>query len=57
MNTVYYETIDKLEKMGVNPDYVQGMGRGIPGKPTAARAKGHGCILSRLRGWSEQDHR
>ena len=29
MNTVYYETIDKLEKMGVNPDYVQGWAGGI----------------------------
>ena len=29
MNTVYYETIDKLEKMGVNPDYVQGWAGGF----------------------------
>ena len=33
MNTVYYETIDKLEKMGVNPDYLQGWVGGFLGNP------------------------
>ena len=33
INTVYYETIDKLEKMGVNPDYVQGWAGGFLGNP------------------------
>ena len=33
MNTVYYETIDKLEKMGVSTDYVQGWAGGFLGNP------------------------
>ena len=33
MNMVYYETIDKLEKMGVNPDYLQGWVGGFLGNP------------------------
>ena len=33
MNTVYYETSDKLEKMGVNPDYLQGWVGGFLGNP------------------------
>ena len=33
MNLVYYETIDKLEKMDTNPDYVQGWVGGFLGNP------------------------
>ena len=33
MNMGYYETIDKLEKMGVNPDYLQGWVGGFLGNP------------------------
>ena len=33
MNMIYYETIDKLEKMDVNPDYVQGWVGGFLGNP------------------------
>ena len=33
MNMVYYETIDKLEKMDTNPDYVQGWVGGFLGNP------------------------
>lgn len=33
MNMVYYETIDKLEKMDANPDYVQGWVGGFLGNP------------------------
>ena len=33
MNMGYYETIDKLEKMDVNPDYVQGWVGGFLGNP------------------------
>jgi len=33
MNSIYYETIDKLEKMGVNQDYVRGWAGGFLGNP------------------------
>ncbi|MGA0342976.1 MAG: Alvin_2107 family globule sulfur oxidation protein [Arenicellales bacterium] len=33
MDSIYYETVDKLEKMGVDPDYVQGWVGGFLGNP------------------------
>ena len=33
MYSVYYETVDTLEKMGVDPDYVQGWVGGYLGNP------------------------
>lgn len=33
MNPMYYEMIDKLEKMGVDPDYLQGWVGGFLGNP------------------------
>ena len=33
MNMVYYETIERLEKMGANPDHVQGWVGGFLGNP------------------------
>ena len=33
MNTEYYETIDSLEKQGVDPEYIQGWAGGFLGNP------------------------
>ena len=33
MNNTYYETVDKLEKMGIDPDYIQGWMGGFLGNP------------------------
>ena len=33
MNSIYYDTIDKLEKMGVEPEYIQGWAGGFLGNP------------------------
>lgn len=33
MNTTYYETVDKLEKMGVDKEYIQGWMGGFLGNP------------------------
>ncbi|KAA3621099.1 MAG: hypothetical protein DWQ08_14575 [Proteobacteria bacterium] len=33
MNTTYYETVDKLEKMGVDKEYIQGWIGGYFGNP------------------------
>ena len=33
MSTVYYETIDKMEKKGVNPDYINGWACGFLHNP------------------------
>lgn len=33
MNTTYYETVDKLEKTGVDSDYIQGWMAGFLGNP------------------------
>ena len=32
MSTAYYQTVDQLEKMGVDPDYLQGWVGGYLGK-------------------------
>lgn len=34
MNTTYYETVDKLEKMGIDRDYIQGWMGGFLGNPS-----------------------
>ena len=33
MNSTYYETIDKLEKQGVDREYIQGWAGGFLGNP------------------------
>ncbi|HJP07430.1 MAG: hypothetical protein CL395_04115 [Acidiferrobacteraceae bacterium] len=33
MSTAYYQTVDQLEKMGVDPDYLQGWVGGYLGNP------------------------
>ena len=33
MNSIYYDTIDKLEKMGVDREYIQGWAGGFLGNP------------------------
>ena len=34
VNTMYYETVDKLENMGVDRDYIQGWMGGYLGNPS-----------------------
>jgi hypothetical protein len=34
VNTMYYETVDKLEKMGVDREYIQGWMGGFLGNPS-----------------------
>jgi hypothetical protein len=33
MDKTYYEAVDKMEKMGVDPDYIQGWQGGYLGNP------------------------
>ncbi|MBT3262888.1 MAG: hypothetical protein HN906_00350 [Acidiferrobacteraceae bacterium] len=33
MNSTYYETVNQLENMGVDPDYLQGWAGGYLGNP------------------------
>ena len=38
MNTVYYDTVDRMQKQGVDPEYIIGWASGTKRKRAANRA-------------------